>query len=57
MCDRVHVISGLSERTFGLANIWFVFGAYKVVVGIKSSLDTGLRFKSMFPTRARNLSH
>lgn len=55
--DRAHIVSHLSERTFALANICFAFGAYKVVVDMKSSLDTGLRFKHMFPTGARDLFH
>lgn len=46
--DRAHGVSGVSERTFTLASIWFVFGACKVGVDIASSHDTGLRFKCCF---------
>ena len=55
--DRAQVVSGLSKRTFALANTSFAFGAYKVAVDIKSSLDTGLTFKYMFPTGVKDLFH
>lgn len=55
--DTARVAFSLLERTFTLANVWFAFGAYKVVVDIKSSLGSSLRFKYMFPTGVRDLFH